>query len=192
MTKSDYVFVARNNCERVARGGVDNSKLNRILFSGFPLLLFDRLRGVDKSQSRLLDHAIVFLENLALEDCETLLRIVRPAHIRSCFIKLQTRSAGNDAVDRHFKGRPEEKSEVGFYGKGVNLAHPLAVAAARYISCKRCVDIAICEHDGAGFERWNDVALSAVGKVSCVEKRKCCWSEKMTLLCSFRSSLDQG
>jgi hypothetical protein len=30
MTKPDYVFVAGNNCERVARGGIDNSKLNGI------------------------------------------------------------------------------------------------------------------------------------------------------------------
>src|SRR6185369_14198607 len=50
------------------------------------LLALDRAARVDHRQPKLCHHAIVFFENLALEDLETVFGIVRPAEVHTRFV----------------------------------------------------------------------------------------------------------
>src|ERR1041385_8177777 len=155
------------------------------------LLAFNRAARVNDCQPKLRDHAIVFFENPALKDLETLFGIVGPAEVHTGFVVLQIRSAGNDAIDRNVEWRSEKESHRRFDGKRVDISDPRAIAAAHHVARERGVDVAIGEHDCAGFERRNDVALGAIGKVGSVQPRAARGGEQGTLLGAFCRILDE-
>src|SRR6185503_581143 len=93
------------------------------------LLALDRTRRVDHSQSEFRNHSIVFFQNLSLEDRETLLRLVGPAEVHSCFVVLQVWPTRNDAIHSHVEWRSEEESDCGSYGERVDFSDPRAIAA---------------------------------------------------------------
>src|SRR6266496_45346 len=115
------------------------------------LLLLNRAGCIDNSQTKLIDHAIVFLENLALKESEAFLRIVGPAHIHSRFVVFQIWPSGNNPVNRYVEWRPEKEGNGRLNRESVNSPHPITIATSRDISRKCRVDVTICENDGACF-----------------------------------------
>src|SRR6185436_213465 len=155
------------------------------------LLPLNRTRCVDHSQPEFRNHSIVFFQNLSLEDGETLLWLVGPTEVHSCFVVFQVWSGRNDAIHGHVKWRSEEESDGGFHCKGVDFSYPCAIAATCDVARERGVDITICEHDRAGFEWRNDVALSAIGEVCRMKQRERCGRKQVTLLCASCRGFDE-
>src|SRR6185369_1457135 len=155
------------------------------------LLALDRTRRVDYSQPEFRNHSIVFFQNLSLEDGETLLWLVGPTEVHSCFVIFQVWSTRNDAIHGHVEWRSEEEGDRGFHCKRVDISDPRAIAATCDVARERGVDITICKHDRAGFEWRNDVALSAIGKVCRMKQRECRGRKQVTLLRAFCRVLDE-
>src|ERR1044072_418684 len=129
------------------------------------LLPFDRTRRVYHSQPEFRNHSIVLFQDLSLEDSETFLWFIGPTEVHSCFVVFQVWSTRNDTVHGHVEWRSEEKSDRGFYCERVDFSNPCAIAATCDVAREGSVDITIREHDRAGLEWRNDVALGAIGKV---------------------------
>src|ERR1051325_11803757 len=101
------------------------------------LLAFNRAARVNDCQPKLRDHAIVFFENPALKDLETLFGIVGPAEVHTGFVVLQIRSAGNDAIDRNVEWRSEKESHRRFDGKRVEVYEQRGIGGARHVAGDR-------------------------------------------------------
>src|SRR6266576_7154996 len=131
----------------------------------FALLSFDRASRINYSQTILIYHAIIFLENPALKDSETFLWIIRPTHIQTGFVIFETRSSGNNPVYCDVEGRTKEKRNRRPHCKRVDFANPVTIAASRDVASKCSVDIAIGKNDCSCFEWRNNVSLGAIGKI---------------------------
>src|SRR5690349_10299525 len=123
------------------------------------LLSFDRSACVDHRQPKLRHHAIVLFEYPALKDLEALFRIVGPAEVHARLVIFQIGPGGYDAIDCDVEWRAEEESDGWFHCERIDVAHPVAIATASDVACEGRVDVTIREHDRAGFQGRNDVAL---------------------------------
>jgi len=157
----------------------------------FVLLPEDGTRGVDNGEAEFVHHAVVFFEDLSLEDFEALFAVVGELTVHSGFVKFEFRASGENSFQRHFERRTEEKANRRLDGKPINLANPFRIASADDIASEGGVNVAIGEDYRAGFERRDDVALGSVGKIGRMEKGKRRRSEERFFLRSFRRLHDE-
>ena len=155
------------------------------------LLSFNRSARVYHRQSKFRHHTIVLVQDLPLKHLEALFRIVGPADVHAGFVVFQVWSAGDDAIDRDVEWRAEEESDGRLYRERVNVSYPAAIATACDVTRERRVDVTIGEHDRAGFQRRNDVALGAVGEIGRVEQRERRRRKEVTFLRASCRILDE-
>ena len=96
-----------------------------------------------------------------------------------------------ESIDRDVEWGAKEESHCRLHCKRINVSHPTPIAATRNVARKRRVDITIGEHDRACFQRRNDVALGAVGKIGGVQQRKRRGREQVTFLGAFCRILNE-
>src|SRR5262245_48038590 len=77
------------------------------------LLLGDAADRIDDFHAVLADDAIVFGENLPLEETKTIDRIRAPAQIHARLIKLQLDPPGQQALQRYLDGDAEVERKIG-------------------------------------------------------------------------------
>src|SRR5439155_16576056 len=76
-------------------------------------------------------------------------------------------------------------------GEAVEIAQPFLRAAARAVTGKRGVDVAVSEDEVIALEERHNLALAAVGEVRGVKQRKSCRREEATLLAATGCGFDE-
>ena len=95
--------------------------------------------GVDDFEAELVDEAIMLVQHLPLKESKALERIGAPAEVHARLVELELDAAGHEAVERDVDRDPEVERQIRLDREAVELAHPLAVDAARRVAGERRV-----------------------------------------------------
>src|SRR5258708_8426536 len=107
------------------------------------------------SQAKLVNHMMVFVENLSLKNLEAFFFVIGPVHVHPRLVILQSWPRRGNALNRHIERRAKEKRDGWFDCALVDFAYPLPITAAGHVAGTSGIDVSICNHNRPGLQRWN-------------------------------------
>ncbi len=117
----------------------------------------------------LIGHRAVFLDQLVLVRAEAVVDVVALPEIHSRFPEVHA-ARFEDAPDQRLHIHVQVEDEVGRDREAVQAPQPRPIDPANARAGQRGEDVAIGQHDEAGFQSRNDFLLQPIGEVRGVEQ----------------------
>src|SRR5690349_20182893 len=144
----------------------DSGKVGEHELAHLPLLLRDGQSSIHNGQVKFINHCLIFIDDTLLELLKTFAGITAQAQVHPGFVVFELGTTREDTLQRDIQGDAEIECTRRLDGKLVEFAYPTLIHTTCHVSRERRIDVAVRQYDRSGFERRNDVMLSAIGKIS--------------------------
>src|SRR4029079_8518576 len=104
-------------------------------------------------------HSFILVQDAALKDAEALFHVAAETEIQARFVILDGVAAAENAAEGDVERHPKIEAEVRAQREAIEIAHPVAMHAARNVAGEGGVGVAVGAYDRAGFHQRENVAL---------------------------------